>query len=119
MLLVTLPLPEEPKTKRPLGFAHQSLPFHVEALLDQFLFAVLLFHVCCADASRGRLVIRETITARAKAISRLPTECRHGGGSASGHTLPVGFLDNGNEGVFRTQENASQQKKNQVATPQN
>jgi hypothetical protein len=31
----------------------------------------------------------------------------------------VGFLDNGEVGVFRTQENASQQKKNQVATPQN
>jgi hypothetical protein len=31
----------------------------------------------------------------------------------------VGFLDNGEVGVYRTQKNASQQKKNQVATPQN
>jgi hypothetical protein len=52
-------------------------------------------------------------------MNRLPTECRHSRASALGHTLPVGVLNNGETGVFRTQENRLQQKKNQVAKRQN
>ena len=35
-------------------------------------------------------------------MNRLPTEYRHGGASASGHTLLVGGLNNGETSVFRT-----------------
>ena len=52
-------------------------------------------------------------------MNRLPTKFRHGGASASGHTLPVGVLNKGEVGVFRTQENALQQKKNQVTAEKN
>ena len=52
-------------------------------------------------------------------MNRLPTEYRHGGASASGHTLLVGGLNNGETSVFRTSENALQQKKNQVTADKN
>ena len=58
--------------------------------------------VVCANASRGKLVVRETSARRANAMNRLPTEYRHGGASASGHTLLVGGLNNGETSVFRT-----------------
>jgi len=58
-------------------------------------------------------------TSEANVTIRLPAKCRHGSESAAGHTLHVGILDNVKVGAFRTQENALQQKKNQVAKPQN
>ena len=75
MLLVTLPLPELPKTKRPLALAHQSLEFHVEALLDQFFDELTLFQVCCARASRGNAMRRNAVmTARSDGRRRRRNE---------------------------------------------
>ena len=58
--------------------------------------------VVCANASRGKLVIRKTSASKANATTRLPAGCRQDVESASGHTLPVGVLDNGEVGSVRT-----------------